>query len=124
MIWPDPQALLDELSELFDEKDTELQVRSMDDYEAGMDRARNTEVYDPEADIPKLAAVMFEGVATRHPLVDGNKRLAWLAMVTFLDMNDIWFDATEFAAYEMAMAVVNHEAGINELAEFIRENIH
>jgi death-on-curing family protein len=124
MIWPDPQALIDILAELFEENETELQVRSMDDFEVGLDRARNGEVYDPDADIPKLAALIFEGVATRHPLIDGNKRLAWLSMTTFLDMNGLWFDPTEYTAYEMAMAVVTHEATVEDMAAFIRENLH
>src|SRR5271155_460945 len=34
------------------------------------------------------AAALLHSVARNHALVDGNKRLAWLAAVVFLDLNN------------------------------------
>jgi death-on-curing protein len=121
-IWPDKQALLDDLIEYFEEVGQGFSIRSIEDYEAGFERARTAAAYIENADAAQIAALLFEGVVTRHPLVDGNKRLAWQCMTVFLDMNDIWFDAQEYAAYEMAMAVVTHEKTTDEMAEFIRAN--
>lgn len=33
------------------------------------------------------AAALLHSLACNHPLIDGNKRLAWLATYTFLDIN-------------------------------------
>ena len=33
------------------------------------------------------AAALLQSVAVNHALIDGNKRLAWLAAVIFLDLN-------------------------------------
>ncbi|HVB06977.1 MAG TPA: Fic family protein [Acidimicrobiales bacterium] len=33
------------------------------------------------------AAAMLDSLTNNHPLVDGNKRLGWLATMVFLDLN-------------------------------------
>ncbi len=120
--WPDLTALLDDFEEYFEDIGQTLKIADMNDLEAGFDRARNALNYLPEADAAQLAALIFDGVATRHALIDGNKRLAWQGMTTFLDMNDIWFDAGELEAAEIALAVVGRQATVEDLARFIREN--
>lgn len=119
-VWPDKQAILDDLIEYFEEVGQPFAMRSMEDYEAGFERARTAADYIENADAAHIAALLFEGIATRHPLVDGNKRLAWQCMTVFLDMNNIWFDAPEYAAYEVAMAVVAHDRTTEHMAEFVR----
>jgi death-on-curing protein len=42
---------------------------------------------DAYPDAVTKAAALLHSLATNHPLVDGNKRLAWLATVVFLDLN-------------------------------------
>lgn len=118
LTWPDPQALLDDLAEYFEEEGLTLQVVRRDDFEAGLERARLASDYDEGASVFTLAALMFEGVATRHPLVDGNKRLAWQSAVTFLVLNGRYLDAPEVAAFEAGMAVIRRETGPEALAGF------
>ena len=120
--WPDLAALMDDFAEYFDEIGQELQIANTDDLEAGFERARNAFNYMPDADAAQLAALIFDGIITRHALVDGNKRLAWQSMTTFLYMNDIWFDAGELEAAKIALAVVERKATVDDLAQFIREN--
>jgi death-on-curing protein len=120
--WPDFAALMDDFAEYFDEIGQELQIANTDDLEAGFERARNAFNYMPDADAAKLAALIFDGIITRHPLVDGNKRLAWQSMTTFLDMNDVWFDAGELEAAKIALAVVERKATVDDMAQFIRDN--
>jgi death on curing protein len=120
--WPHRQALLDDFAEYFEEIGQELRVRAPDALEAGFERARLAEGYQPEADAATLAALIFEAIVTRHPLIDGNKRLAWQAMTTFLDLNGIWFDPPEIDSFKIAMAVVIHERTTDDLAAFIRRH--
>lgn len=37
--------------------------------------------------LAEMAAALLEGVARNHPFVDGNKRAAFLAALTFLEVN-------------------------------------
>ncbi|MEV4196624.1 type II toxin-antitoxin system death-on-curing family toxin, partial [Streptomyces toxytricini] len=50
------------------------------------------------------AAALLHGLAKNHPLVDGNKRTAWLAAAVFLAVNGIDLaDADQDAAYELVV---------------------
>ncbi|BBC95724.1 type II toxin-antitoxin system death-on-curing family toxin [Streptomyces griseofuscus] len=51
-------------------------------------RARmfGTAAYD---DLYEQAAALLRALAANHPLVDGNKRTAWLATATFLALNGV-----------------------------------
>lgn len=51
-----------------------------------------------EPDSAELAAIYAIPIARNHPFVDGNKRTAWAAMVTFLDLNGVDFDPSEVEA--------------------------
>ena len=42
-----------------------------------------------------LAAVYGYGLAKNHPFVDGNKRTAFMAMYTFLGLNNYWLEVAE-----------------------------
>jgi len=55
--------------------------------------------------------------------VDGNKRIAFLAMVTFLGLNDIEFVVPEAEAVVMMVAVAAGEVSEESLARWIRDNL-
>ncbi|MQS37897.1 type II toxin-antitoxin system death-on-curing family toxin [Streptomyces katsurahamanus] len=38
-------------------------------------------------DLFEKAAALLQSLAVNHPLVDGNKRMAWICTVVFLDIN-------------------------------------
>jgi death on curing protein len=57
----------------------------------------------PTAD--EKAAVLLESLTRNHPLVDGNKRLAWVAIVVFYGLNGHDVDAPEDAAYDLVVGV-------------------
>jgi death-on-curing protein len=40
-------------------------------------------------DIWTKAGALLQSIALNHALLDGNKRLAWVAMRVFLDLNDV-----------------------------------
>ncbi|MCX5390978.1 type II toxin-antitoxin system death-on-curing family toxin [Streptomyces sp. NPDC006482] len=39
------------------------------------------------SDLFEKAAALLQSLAVNHPLVDGNKRMAWMCAVVFLDFN-------------------------------------
>ena len=123
LVWPDPRALIDDLAEYFEEAGETLRIRQPDDLAAGIERARLARDYDPDATLCTLAALIFDGVSTRHPLVDGNKRLAWQSAVVFLGLNGLYLDAPEVAAFEIGMAVIRHEQTTDDLARFFEAHV-
>jgi death-on-curing protein len=51
------------------------------------------------------AGALLHSLAGNHPLVDGNKRLAWLATVVFLDINGSEPDLDDEGAFQLVMEV-------------------
>ncbi|MFJ3636797.1 type II toxin-antitoxin system death-on-curing family toxin [Streptomyces sp. NPDC090112] len=69
------------------------------------------------------AAALLHGIAVNHPLVDGNKRTAWLAAATFLAVNGIDLaDADQDAAYALVIDVASGAAAeVAVIADRLRE---
>ncbi len=63
------------------------------------------------------AAALMESVVRNHPLVDGNKRLGWLAAVVFLDINGVRIDAPDDDAYELVIGVASGQRELREIAD-------
>ncbi|MEU4093976.1 type II toxin-antitoxin system death-on-curing family toxin [Streptomyces sp. NPDC026673] len=54
------------------------------------------------------AGALLHAIAANHPLVDGNKRTAWLAAVVFLALNGVDLrSADQDAAYELVVGVAS-----------------
>ena len=62
------------------------------------------------------AAVLLESIVRNHALVDGNKRLGWLATVVFYGLNDSMLDAPDDDADELVMAVARSETSVDAVA--------
>ncbi|MEZ5117394.1 MAG: Fic family protein [Candidatus Nanopelagicales bacterium] len=60
---------------------------------------------DAYPSLAEKAAALLHSLAGNHPLVDGNKRLAWLATVVFLDLNGHLPDLTDDEAFALVMDV-------------------
>jgi len=65
------------------------------------------------------AAALLHSIATNHALTDGNKRLAWLATVVFLDLNARTPDLSEDAAFDLVVDVANGTLDVEEIAELL-----
>ncbi len=66
------------------------------------------------------AAALLHSLARNHALVDGNKRLAWLAAVVFSDLNGHVPDLDDDAAFGLVMDVAAGAAQVAEIAERLR----
>ena len=84
-------------------------------------RARmfGTAAYD---DLYEQAAALLHALAANHPLVDGNKRTAWLATVTFLALNGVDLaGAEQDTAYALVVDVASGtEAEVGRIAGRLR----
>ncbi|MGC5629469.1 type II toxin-antitoxin system death-on-curing family toxin [Georgenia sp. Z1344] len=63
------------------------------------------------------AAALHDSLVNNHALLDGNKRLGWLAMIVFLDVNGIWIEAPDDEAYDLVVAVADRSATIDEISD-------
>jgi death-on-curing protein len=120
--WPDPEAVIAEFRQAMEAEGGELIVRSMDDVLAGMARASLAAEYDETEDIFGLAALLFEALAVRHPLRDGNKRLGFQMALDFLSLNGIDVDLPQAEVVEVCRAVVAKEQPVDALAGLLRES--
>jgi len=68
------------------------------------------------------AAVLAHGIAESQTFIDGNKRLALVAMLTFLEVNGYVVDASD---PELAEWILRLSAGTTpaQLAELIRDRL-
>jgi death-on-curing protein len=69
--------------------------------------------------LDQKAAALLDSLVGNHALVDGNKRLGWLAVVVFYGLNDIDLDAPDDPAYELVMSVARREPTIDEIAAIL-----
>jgi death-on-curing protein len=64
-------------------------------FDAALARPQQILAYEPEADLARIAAAYGFGISRNHPFVDGNKRVAALATILFLERNGRIFTASE-----------------------------
>jgi len=73
-------------------------------------------------DFPTKAAVLCRSVAMNHPLLDGNKRLAWQLLDYFCEINDYVLVSTTDEAVDLMLSLAAGSLSIEELTEWIRSH--
>ena len=77
---------------------------------------------DAYPDIWTKAAALLQSVVNNHALIDGNKRLGWLATAVFLELNGASVTAAHNDdVYELVMRVAAEEVSVEEIADLLRE---
>jgi death-on-curing protein len=87
--------------------------------EAALARPRHRWRYEPDARLADLAAAYAFGLARDHPYVDGNKRIALVALVGFLDLNGVSMTATNADALLVMRRLGDGRITEAELADWI-----
>lgn len=64
-------------------------------------------------------AALLESLSRNHPLVDGNKRLAWLALVVFFDLNRMSIVLDDDSAYDYVIRVCTGSMSLDDSAAFL-----
>jgi death-on-curing protein len=75
-----------------------------------------------ETDLAALAAAYAFGLARNHAFVDGNKRIAFVAMMVFLRRNGVAFAPPQAHATAIVIALAEGEVSEESLARWIRDN--
>jgi prophage maintenance system killer protein len=122
--WPNADAILDETAAFMETMGHRMVLNDRDSFEAGLERARSAAEYEPEARLAYLAALMYDGIATRHALMDGNKRAGAIASLTFIAMNGSFLDVSENELEAKLRARVAGELSVGDLADYFEANIY
>ena len=75
---------------------------------------------DAYSTLPLKAAALLHSLAGNHPLVDGNKRLAWLATVVFLEINGHEPALADDAAFQLVVDIAGTDLGADQIAERLK----
>jgi death-on-curing protein len=95
-------------------------VRDAGLIESALARPLNKWEYAQERDLCALAAAYGYGLATNHGYIDGNKRIAFLAMATFLGLNRLELDPPEPEVVRIMLKVAEGSCGEPELTAWVR----
>ena len=98
-------------------------MRDENALESALARPRQKWRYDPDADLPTLAAAYGFGLCRDHPYRDGNKRVAFVVLVVFLELNGFRFDATEPDVVTTMLAVAGGQLSEADLAQWLRARV-
>jgi death-on-curing protein len=74
-------------------------------------------------DVAALAAAYGYGIALNHPFVDGNKRVALVAMETFLSLNGWQLSASDEDCVLMILRLADGALAEEALAEWLRNHL-
>ena len=97
-------------------------VRDEDALESALARPQQKWHDSDRSDVPTLAAAYAFALVQDHPYRDGNKRIGFLAMVTFLGLNGYDFSASEADVVTEIVALADGRVSEDALAAWIRQH--
>lgn len=71
---------------------------------------------DAYPELDQKAAALLESIVRGHALVDGNKRLGWLATVVFYGLNGVDFEVPDDEAYDVVVGVAEGRMTMNDIS--------
>ena len=98
-------------------------IRDENALESALARPQRRWQYDSRVDTAAVGAAYAFGLVNNHPYRDGNKRVGFLAMVTFLGINGLDFDASEQEVVTRILSLADGSLSEEQLAEWIRSHI-
>ena len=99
-------------------------VRDLGLLDSALVRAK-TRLYGQDA-YPTLqlkAAAMVHSVINNHPMVDGNKRSAWVVLNFFLVLNNRQLRSSQDNAYEFIMSIAEKRIELEEIAAWLEDHM-
>lgn len=75
-----------------------------------------------QAGLAELAAAYAFGLAKNHPFIDGSKRIAFMAMLSFLRKNGVRFAPDQAQATVIILSLAAGEVSEEGLTRWIRDN--
>lgn len=93
-------------------------VRDIGMLDAAVARARSSAFgVDAYPSVRSKAAALLHSLVRSHALVDGNKRLGWLATTVFLDLNGAPVELSDDEAFRLVLDVAEGRLDVREIAD-------
>jgi death-on-curing protein len=121
--WLDRAMLLDLYEDVVAASGGAFGVRDEGLMDSALARPLNRMAYEGVSDLLDLAATYAVGISSNHPFIDGNKRVAFMAMGQFLNDNGLDLIASEDDATATMLRVARGELTIEELADWLRTRV-
>jgi death-on-curing protein len=97
-------------------------IRDENVLESALARPQQKWHYTEQTDVPALAAAYAFGLVKNHPYRDGNKRIGFMAMVTFLGVNGYDLSAPDAEVVAEILALADGTVSEEALADWIRRH--
>jgi len=97
-------------------------VRDENVLESALARPQQKWHYSDRTDVPMLAAAYAFGLVKNHPYRDGDKRIGFLAMATFLGVNGYELSAADAEVVAEFLGLAEGRVSEQALADWIREH--
>jgi len=92
--------------------------------ESALHRPRHQWEYSaPKPSLGRLAAAYAFGITRNHPYIDGNKRVALVVCLTFLEINGHHLDACPVDLYRVFMELTSGDLDEDGLATWIESHV-
>ena len=98
-------------------------LRDENALESSLARAKNRWHHGPRVDLATLAAAYGWGLATSHPYHDGNKRVGFVTLATFVALNGHELEAPEEEVVQVMVAVAARRLRQEDLAAWVRARL-
>jgi death-on-curing protein len=98
-------------------------LRDENALESALARPRQRFAYEPDTELARLAASYGYGLVRDHPYNDGNKRVGFVVMATFLGLNGYDFVASESDVVTTIVALASGNLDEEMLADWIKVGI-
>lgn len=121
--WVDRRALLLLHEETLADHGGLSGLRDPGSLDASLARPMHLNTYEPASDLARLAAAYAFGIVRNHPFNDGNKRVGFLALGLFLELNEKKLVADPVEAIAVILRLAEGKLSELDLAEWIRRNV-
>lgn len=98
-------------------------MRDENALESSLARPRNRWLYEPHVDLPVLSAAYGFALARSHCYADGNKRIAFTVMYTFLALNGLELEAPESEVVRVMTELAAGTLEESQLADWLRAHV-
>ena len=98
-------------------------IRDETAVESALARPRHKWHYEETTDLTTLAAAYGFGVCRNHPYRDGNKRVAFVVMAVFLELNGLILKADETEVVTVMLALAAGTLSEKGLTTWLREHV-
>jgi death-on-curing protein len=98
-------------------------VRDQGALESALERPRNQWNYGPMPDLAALAAAYGYGLVRSHPFQDGNKRVGFVVVAVFVELNQHQLHAADDDVVKTFLALAAGDLSEDDLANWLRSRI-